>query len=146
MAKYRLLTTKELAELEPEFIKYLVVNGITADDWKRLKQNKPDEAQHIVDLFSDVVFEKILRKAAFLQLQNEKILRVIKCGAVEMELIAVHAIAGDQETDEIFKGTKKYIKSREEEIFALLEEGYAICDGTKFLALSEVLKTKSSQN
>lgn len=146
MAKYRLLTTDELAELEPEFIKYLVVNGITAEDWKVLKESKPDEAQHIIDLFSDVVFEKILRKAAFIQIQNDKILRVIRCNSDEMELIAVHKIKNSEEADEIYKGTKKYIKSREEEIFALLEEGYTICDGTKFLALSEVLKTKPSQN
>ena len=32
MPKYRLLTQDELNELEQEFINYLVVNGITAED------------------------------------------------------------------------------------------------------------------
>lgn len=65
MAKYRLLTIEELKELENEFVEFLVLVGITADDWVKIKCEKPDKADSMITLFSDVVFEKIMRKTQF---------------------------------------------------------------------------------
>ena len=45
MAKYRLLSSDELKALEKEFVEYLVVNGITADEWERLKKEENDKAK-----------------------------------------------------------------------------------------------------
>ena len=42
MPKYRLLTQDELNELEHEFINYLVLNGITAEDWEDIKKSKQE--------------------------------------------------------------------------------------------------------
>ena len=66
MAKYRLLTAEELELFEKEFIDYLVVNGITADDWEKIKSEDQFKAEQIMALFSDVVFEKIMRQTQFL--------------------------------------------------------------------------------
>ena len=51
--KYRELTTLELKELEKEFIDYLIVNGITADDWVKIKEEQQEKAEDIITLFSD---------------------------------------------------------------------------------------------
>ena len=40
MPKYRLLTKEELVQFDKEFIEYLVVNGITGEEWKQLKENE----------------------------------------------------------------------------------------------------------
>ena len=52
MPKYRLLTLEELQELEKEFVEYLVLNGITADDWEKIKKENPSSARHIIELLN----------------------------------------------------------------------------------------------
>ena len=41
MVKYRALTHEELESMEKEFIDFLVLNGITGEDWEKLKNEKP---------------------------------------------------------------------------------------------------------
>lgn len=35
--KYRRLTAEELSGLEKEFVHYLIINGIDAQEWEKLK-------------------------------------------------------------------------------------------------------------
>lgn len=142
MQKYRLLTTAELTELEPEFVKYLVLNGIDVDEWQRLKKEKPDEATRIVELFSDVVFEKIFRGAKYLKLEAERAIRLIKCNDEKMEMIAYNASAEIEAESEMYTGSKAYIKQREVEIFEHIQKGYQISDGEEYERLVRIINTK----
>lgn len=156
MAKYRLLTNQELVEMKTEFINYLVVNGITADDWKKLLAEEPTKAQEIVDLFSDVVFEKILRKVNFVLKQTKKQIVAFHCMEETIEMCGL--IAGpdidvdftDHETIsklianpikglETVHGEKPYGKVRELEIFEMTQQGGLISDGNVFNALKSIL-------
>jgi len=67
MPKYRHLTTAELQELRQEFVNYLVVNGIDADEWSKIQTLDTEKATEITALFSDVVFEKVLRQTQYLR-------------------------------------------------------------------------------
>ncbi len=62
MAKFRSLTHEELESMEKEFIDSLVLNGITGEDWEKLKKESPENAEGICESFSDVVFTKILKQ------------------------------------------------------------------------------------
>ena len=156
MAKYRLLTNQELVEMKTEFINYLVINGITADDWKKMLAEDPEKAQSIVDLFSDVVFEKILRKVNFVLKQGEKEIIAFHCMDETIEMCGL--VAGkDVEVDfrdhetiaklivnpikglETVHAEKPYSKVRELEIFELTENGGLISDGNVFNALKSIL-------
>ena len=77
MAKFRLLTIEELKEMEKEFVEYLILVGIAADDWVKLKDEEPEKAENIVCLFSDVVFEKIMRETQFLEKREAKELKAL---------------------------------------------------------------------
>ena len=79
MAKYRLLSSKELEELKPEFIEYLILNGIVADDWEQLKKDEPDKAERIIDLFSDVILESIMQKVSFLDFRDDTEVKSFQC-------------------------------------------------------------------
>jgi len=139
MAKYRLLTQEELHELEKDFINYLVVNGITADDWEKMKQEDKTKAEKIVDLFSDVVFEKILRNAKYLYLKTAFVIKCIKCNSEEMILYALNTkIENNFENAELFKGVKKYNKIRELEIFEMTNRGFKITKGKEFERLKTI--------
>lgn len=156
MPKYRLLTNQELVEMKTEFINYLVVNGITADDWKKMLANETEKAQNIVDLFSDVVFEKILRKVNFILKQTKKEILAFHCMEEKIEMCGL--VAGsdvdvdftDNETIsklianpikglETVHAEKAYSKTRELEIFDLTSSGGLISDGNVFNALKSIL-------
>ena len=148
MTKYRLLNNEELASFEDEFVKYLVVNGISADDWKAMLEKAPDDAQKIVDVFSDVVFEKIMRTSKFLRITRKTYVQAIQCNQDKMIMVAISTkdesldlttIDWSSITDyspfHIHKAEKQYEMPREEEMFKLTELGYSIDDGTLFKAM-----------
>jgi len=152
MPKYRSLTTEELQGLEKEFVNYLVVNGIPGDDWVKMKEQNLAKAEKIIDLFSDVVFEGILRKVKFLEFRGKTILKCFQCLEKKMVLVVMEAEKNSQAdfTDPIFIAKastsppedlhiyttdKVYSDNREKEIFELIESGCTISDGKLFKAL-----------
>jgi len=156
MAKYRLLTNQELVEMKTEFVNYLVINGITADDWKKLLAEEPAKAQEVVDLFSDVVFEKILRKVNFILKQGKREIIAFHCMEESIEMCGL--VAGpDLDVDftdneaiaklivnpikglETIHSEKAYSKVRELEIFELTQKGGLISDGNVFNALKSII-------
>ena len=55
--KYRVLTEDEFEALKDEFVKFLIVQGIDAASWQKMKDLEPDFAQKYLHDFSDFVFE-----------------------------------------------------------------------------------------
>lgn len=155
MPKYRLLNQEELHELEEEFIEYLIVNGITAEDWERLKQEQKEEAEKIINLFSDVVFESLMRKTKYLELWGRSYVQFVRCGEEKMQMIALkprekgidlskpqhfeQLMRAGLSAFEVFEGSKAYQQPREEELFALTEKGYILSDGQHYEALRQLL-------
>lgn len=155
MVKYRRLSTEELTHFEKEFIEFLVVNGITADKWEEIKKVDSDRGENnaskIIDQFSDVIFESILRKANYLRKIEPKVIACVQC----LEKEFVHIVL--ESKDDLVDFTKDdlthyaenppmgttthtykedYKTSRELEIYHLLEEGFSIDDGTWFKTLA----------
>ena len=163
MAKFRLLTIEELKELEKEFVEYLILVGIAADDWVKLKDEEPEKAENIVHLFSDVVFGKIMRKTQFLEQRKTEELKVLQCLKDRFVVIGLNASkihaspSGAHETNlldseylkkamqippsnlEVYTTEIPYNLSREEDIFNLTKEGFSISDGKLFKTLCLVL-------
>ncbi len=155
MTKYRLLTQDELAGLEKEFIDFLVVNGITAEDWGKIKANEPGNTAKIIESFSDVVFEKILRGVKFLEIYETKSVRSFKLDADEITMITMEA--SNEEADFrnpdyiakamskppedllIYSTQKPYATIRELEIFKMIQSGCFISNGKIHSALEEAL-------
>ncbi|MEX1001338.1 MAG: DUF6495 family protein [Crocinitomicaceae bacterium] len=147
MVKYRLLEPKELKALEDDFVNYLVVQGITADEWEKLKKEEVEKAERITDLFSDVVFEKIMRNTQFLDFVSPSNIQSIQCGSDKMVMVGIQAKSthidlsktpiSELNPDEfqLFKGEKYYEGVREEELFKMTEKGYQISDGQLFKKL-----------
>ena len=150
MAKYRRLLKEELVIFEKEFVDFLVVNGIVAEDWEKLKVNEPEKAEKMVDLFSDVILESVMRKAQFLEIHTANYVQGVQCLADKMIMIAVNC--KDQKQDmrlfmkespkelwkdeyEILQGEKKYAESREMDIFNMTKQGFSITDGELFKEL-----------
>lgn len=150
--KYRVLTQEELVSLEKEFIGFLASNTITAQDWEKLKENDSDKAEQLIALFSEIVFEKVLAKAKLLEIYAQNIWQFFefKEEAVEMRGIIIEnapdfdirGISSKEDFQRIFtaypgvsvkiiKGSKKYTKTREEEVFEWIKKGALISKNTE---------------
>ncbi|MCB9365462.1 MAG: hypothetical protein H6587_12895 [Flavobacteriales bacterium] len=153
--KYRVLTKEELLELEEDFKHFLIANGIYDDEWVKINKEDQKKAIELVELFSDVVFDKALKKIKFLEHITPQGINAFFFPDNEVVLIGI--ISANKEIDftkdtlnklkqelNIFRTTKPYFKSREEEIFDLLETGCSIIDEERFKKL-ELAYTYSTQ-
>ena len=83
---YRRLTREELAALEAPFVRYLAAQGIPADEWARIKVADESRADHLVDRFSAMVFDDVLRRATHLEVRTADRLLAYRCTGPRLEL------------------------------------------------------------
>lgn len=142
-------------EFEKEFVDYLVVNGITAPEWETMKKEKSEEAIKIIGLFSDVILEVTMRKIDFLESRTCNEVRTYQCLDEKIVLMALKAKGADVDFSseegmlkamqhppqnlEVYTSEKKYTGVREEELFAMTQQGCLVSDGELFKTLSLAL-------
>lgn len=154
--KYTRLTKEQLEELYQEFINFLATQQITAAEWKELKETKPEVAEQELDIFSDLIWEGVLKKAEFLQNTSEQQLFLFQLGATEMNLIMVKVtdasvdltseggfkwlqqhLKGD--AVDIYTASKAYSEDKNKDIFELISQGAEIVDGTLYSAFRKLI-------
>ncbi|XLS30458.1 DUF6495 family protein [Flavobacteriaceae bacterium M23B6Z8] len=155
--KYRRLTKEQFEELHQEFINFLATQSITAAEWKDIKSNKPAVAEQELDVFSDLIWEGVLKKVTYLEHISEKSMQLFHIKKASIDLIAVNLIATSHElTDpegfkwfqenlmndsvELFTASKKFSEDRNKEIFELIERGSVITKGNLYRALDKFIK------
>jgi hypothetical protein len=131
--KYTRIPTDELEKLEEEFVNFLVMNGIIADDWVAIKENEPLNADEIINQFSEVVWESILRSTKYLNKVEEESAYYFKCDTDKIYLIKVDKTEAAAEQ---FSTSKEYNKTRELELFEMLQSGCTISEGEKYEKLT----------
>ena len=157
--KYRYLTNEELKELEKEFKYFLIANHVYTEEWEELNKKKDKRVQELIELFSDVVLDKALKKIRFLEHLTHHDINSFKCDDTEMTLIGISSknkaidFTKDVLSDigdelDIFKTKKTYYKQRELEVFELLKSGCSIIDEERFkkLELAYSYSTKQIKN
>ena len=159
--KYRILNNEELEPLKDDFVKFLSANTVTGKDWAKIKSSKPNEALKLVEIFSDIVWEKALDKIKYLEHRDDKYLKVFYCGENKIELVGfkVNAINAPSLLDEVtFKllgsgklkfseldaefsySEKNYSLSRNMEVFSMIESGCVPCEKAFFYGIKSLLK------
>jgi len=142
--KYARLPTLELEKLEKDFIKFLIINGITGDDWEKM-QDDPSRSESIIDAFSDVIWEGVLQQAQYLIRLESRLLYAFSFGKEKAQLILAESRSDvldlkDWKAISDLKITfqqKEYTKTREMEVFEHIQQGCAIAEGDmyKYLAM-----------
>ena len=142
--KFKRLSLQELEDLRSEFIDFLVIVGITAEEWEELLTKEPVKASDVIDQFSDVVWEGILRKAKYLHRITRDAIYAFHCEEKQIHLLRLKDIEPNADlTNEEYranrlanpsglklaKKSKAYSKERELELFDLLISGAVIGDG-----------------
>jgi len=152
--KYKRLTNEELQALQKEFVNYLAAAQITASDWEKMKKEELQKAEELINVFSDMVYEKVMGKIKFLEYRDKKTLNVFNCREEEIVLVGLRVsenssldltsedpLTGwdvNDNTMGVIKSKKKYVKERGVEVFELLQSGCLITDDKLFHLLSKI--------
>ncbi len=159
--KYRRLQLDELEEVRTEFVQFLATQGIPAEEWERLKAESPERVDQLLDQFSEIVFDNVLKEIQYLEYRSATDLRVFRCGKEKLELLGLR-VAGESQLDftqnqdpqamirmlaesdarlQLYSAEKKYGKTRELELFDLMESGARIArDSSLFDTLYQLRK------
>ncbi len=140
--RFRRLEAKELELLEKEFIQFLAVSGIEAQDWESFKTSNPKFCEEKIEEFSDVVIGGVLHKAKYAEHCTKSDWMLFKLDEEIIHLIVIHSDQIDlssqsiEEEDynkiEVFKKSKAYSKNKEDDLFEMMNQGCVITDGVLF--------------
>ena len=117
--KYTRLTKEQLEELNQEFINFLATQSITAEEWKDIKEQKPEVAEEELDVFSDLVWEGVLSKVDYLENIAPQHMYLFNAGETQLRLIGLKIKREeiDLTTKEGFAWLRENLMSDEVELF-----------------------------
>lgn len=144
--KYTRLTKEQFEELHEEFANFLATQSITKEEWEKIKTEKPEMVDEELDLFSDLVWERVLEKVKYLEHFSKQQIYLFKIGKVKMSLVAIkieneainlltkegYQWLRDNLMDEnvnIYTSEKAITEDRNKDIFALIKQGANITKG-----------------
>ena len=155
--KYRQLSKEQFLALHKEFAQFLATQQIDNDEWETINKEKPEMADEELNIFSYVVWEKVLTKTKYLEHISENHINLFKCNSTEIDRIYIRLNdtkrnflhAQDygwflnnlrDDTVEYFSASKKYAKERNLEIFDLIEMGSQISKGVLYNTIIELIR------
>jgi hypothetical protein len=159
--KYTRLTKEQLEELQQEFINFLATQSITGEEWAKIKQDTPEVAEDELDVFSDLIWEGVLIKVAYLENISDQQMHLFQLADKEMKLIAVKVMnpkidlttkigfdwfKKNWQSDfvEYMTASKAYTEDKNLDKFHLIKQGAAITKGELyqwFQSMMEAPKT-----
>ncbi len=154
--KYTRLSKEQLEELHKEFINFLATQSITAEEWKTIKENKPEVAEEELDLFSDLVWEGVLNKVEYLENVSSQHMHLFYMAEKEMKLLSVKVLNPDIDLTtttgfgwfkknwqsdfvEYLTASKAYSKDKHADIFNLIQEGAVITKGELYQWFEKII-------
>lgn len=154
---YRKLQVDELKALEHEFVKFLVVQGIEALDWEKIKIDSPEITETMLVSFSNMVFSDVLSRIRYLQKVEDDRIELIHAELTEWKMITIKWDAAKtpdlgkspdlsviealikREDTEIYAGKRAIDRPADQELFMYLEKNYKPSDGVLYTWLSDYL-------
>ncbi len=158
--KFRRLTLAELTDVRDQFVKWLALNGISADHWQKIKAEEPQRMDALILQFSQVVFAGVIDQIEYLVHRKPHDLRTYK---TDQEKIFMQGVLLDGETTvdltdnsltpqqmferlksegvpaKLYSAERAYLPiGRDQDIFRILEEGALIDGGELFRTLEQV--------
>ena len=147
--KYTRLTKEQLEELNQEFINFLATQSITADEWKEIKEQKPEVAEEELDVFSNLVWEGVLSKVEYLENIAPQHMYLFKVDGLQLRLIGLKIKSDNidltnkegfgwlrdnlmSDDVELFNANKTLEADKNAKLFELIVQGSSITKGELF--------------
>ena len=154
--KYRMLTHEELSHFEEDLKAFLIIHGIDGPLWEKMNKETPDKAVELVELFSDVILQRVYEHISFLEFRSPDSFAVLHLENEQQSLILVKSldtVVADLSTPEsiqqalsmqlskleFFRSTRSYPSTREMAVHQLLDQGCVISNNSIWEALENLL-------
>ncbi|SDL46155.1 DUF6495 family protein [Kriegella aquimaris] len=154
--KYTRLTKQQLEELHQEFINFLATQSITGEEWKNLKEEKPEVAEEEIDVFSDLVWEGVLTKVNYLENISAQQMHLFQLSEKEMKLISVKVMNPEIDLTttvgfnwfkknwqsdfvDYLTASKAYTEDKNLDKFKLIQQGAVITQGELYQWFDKVI-------
>lgn len=156
--KYSRLSKEQFEELKQEFINFLATQSISSKEWEEIKQQKPEAAEEELDVFSDLIWEGVLEQVTYLEHFSPNQMYLFNISQEEIDLIAV-TVANEaidittregyqwlqknimEDSVNMFTSTKAISPDRNQDIFALIQQGAVITKGELFEYFDLIVNT-----
>lgn len=140
-----------------DFSEFLYSRGINRFEWRLLSDYSSDDALKILEKYSEQTFEKVMKTVYFLERRTISTIELISCLKDEMVSILVELPNKNKinflEIDSFNRVTNlnsfrtshvhsNYLKSREKDIFTLIESGYKVVGDQLYTHVESLRKTQ----
>ncbi|MGL2964695.1 DUF6495 family protein [Flavobacterium sp. RSB2_4_14] len=156
--KYKRLTKEQFEALHQEFSNFLATQAIDKAEWDSIKTNKPEVAEQELDVFSDLIWEGVLKNANYLEHFSKNHIFLFHCQEKLIQSIVLKALNPEvnflekeglqwlsdnmfTETVEIHLGKKEYEAERNTAIFDLISQGAILSDGQLYLQINGIIQS-----
>ena len=156
--KYTRLTKEQFDELHPEFINFLATQAIDKAEWDKIKIEKPDVAEQELDVFSDLIWEGVLSRAAYLENFSKNHIFLFQCFENHIESIILKSTVAETNflskeglqwlSDNMFTeniemkiGKKNFTDERNISIFGLIKQGSFLSDGGLYKQINAIINS-----
>ncbi len=153
--KYRMLTKEEMEVFDEDFKHFLIVNGVSSEEWVEMNKSNVDKATSLVELFADTVFQKVYEKMRFVEHRSDASCMVFKLNQENIELISINrksedvslatpesiheALVKSPELLTVFRTEKTYSKERELEVHEMVSQGCVNSSEAFWMMLEKVI-------
>ena len=156
--KYKRLTKEQFEELHQEFSNFLATQSIDKAEWDKIKTDKPEVAEQELDVFSDLIWEGVLKNANYLEHFSKNYIFLFHCQEKLIQSIVLKSLVSDvdflqkeglqwlsdnlfTDTVEIHLGKKEYEQERNTAIFDLISQGAILSDGQLYLQINGIIQS-----
>ncbi|HZW63496.1 MAG TPA: DUF6495 family protein [Flavobacteriaceae bacterium] len=155
--KYTRLTKEQFEELHKEFIHFLATQSITADEWQEIKTQKPEVAEQELDVFSDLIWEGVLKKVEYLEHISPQRMYLFNLLQNKIHVIAVtlkndidlttkegfNWLRENLMNDEVefLQAKKDYTEDKNLDKFKLIQQGAVITKGELFSYFNKLINS-----
>ncbi len=150
--KYHRLTHEQFEELHEEFAIFLATQGLDHSKWEGIKINQAQQVDVLLDLFSDVVWDKVVSGCDFLEFssadqlflfktaEDQASAIVIKVSTKEIDLSTSEGFEWvlshfDSDDVTLLQGAKTYDPSKSDFVYSYLKKGAIRTDGHRYSTL-----------
>lgn len=155
--KYARLTKEQLEELHIEFTNFLASQQIDKKEWDQLKNTKPEVAEQEIDIFSDLVWEGVLKSAKYIEHFSKNYIFLFQFDDTHIDTIVIKTSneavdfltkdglqwLGDHllnEQVDIRYGSKAFGGDRNGELFEIIKQGGILSQGELYHQIKSILK------
>jgi hypothetical protein len=157
--KYKRLTKEQLESLHQEFSNFLGTQSIDKQEWDDIKKNNPEVAEQELDVFSDLIWEGVLKNTKFLEHFSKNHIFLFHCQEkyIQSIILKTHLpevdfmkkeglqwLGDNMFTDnvEMHNGRKEYQNERNSAIFELITQGAILSDGQLYIQVNQIINSK----